>query len=581
MTASGAAPLLAVEDLRVAFGRRGALVEAVRGVSLTVHHGEIVALVGESGSGKSVTARTLLGLAGADARVTARRLEFDGIDLTRQDRAGWRRLRGRRIGLVLQDALSSLDPLRRVADEVAEAQRDDVSRARRRARVLELLAEVGLPDPPTQARQYPHQLSGGMRQRALIAAALAGAPDLLIADEPTTALDVIVQAQILDLLGDLRAAGRAVLLISHDLAVVSRLADRIVVMREGVVVESAAAGEVLGSPAHEYTRALLAAVPSAATRGRRLAAPAAPQRPAEVPTVPVPVAPVAEVPVVEIPVADVPVVQEPVLAAEGLAKRFRDPHDGWRDAVIDVSFELRAGEALGLVGASGSGKTTLVRMLLGLLEPDTGEVTLDGQPWSGVAESARRPRRGDLQAIFQDPLGSFDPRLTVGALLGEALALAGVPRAGRRDAAVRRADQVGLPAALLRRRPAELSGGQRQRLAIARALIRQPRVLVCDEPVSSLDVSIQAQILDLLTDLRAELGMTLLFVSHDLGVVRHLCDRALVMHAGRIVEAGEVETVFTAPRHEYTRALLAAVPVLRAVRPGTLSAQLPTIEVGR
>ncbi|MYW03303.1 ABC transporter ATP-binding protein, partial [Streptomyces sp. SID3343] len=538
-------PLLVVDGLDVAFPGRE---PAVRGVSFTVSRGECLAIVGESGSGKSVTARTLVGLTGGGARVSARRLSFDGTDLTSLSEPRWRTIRGRRIGLVLQDALVSLDPLRTVGAEVAEALRTHrvVPRGRIGERVVELLDDVGIPDPARRARQYPHQLSGGLRQRGLIASALAADPELLLADEPTTALDVTVQAQVLALLGRLKDEGTAVLLISHDLAAVARLADRIAVMYAGSIVEQGPVGEVLTDPRHEYTRALLAAVPSAHAKGARLSAGAAARKPVPTP------APVGKV----------------LLEVAGIGKRFRAPDGAWHDAVRDVSFVVRAGETLGVVGESGSGKTTAARIVLGLEVPDTGSVRFADAPWSGVSEAVRRPSRGRIQAVQQDPLGSFDPRYPVARILGEAVAAAGLPGGpfARRTRAAHRArvaellGLVGLSADLLDRRPRDMSGGQRQRVAIARALAPSPELIVCDEPVSALDVSIQAQILDLLADLRAELGLALLFISHDLGVIRHVSDRILVMKDGAVVESGDAEQVFASPRAPYTRELLAAVP---------------------
>ncbi|MGI5175644.1 dipeptide ABC transporter ATP-binding protein [Dactylosporangium sp. CA-152071] len=536
--------LLRVDDLQVTFHSGRERVEAVRGVSFQIEAGECLAVVGESGSGKSVTARTLVGLTGPSSEVEAARIEFAGRDLRRLGPRGWREVRGRGIGLVLQDALVSLDPLRTVGAEIAEALRADVKD--RRGRVLELLREVGVPEPEQRARQHPHELSGGLRQRALIASAIAAGPSLLVADEPTTALDVTVQAQILALLAERKATGTALLLISHDLAVVAGLADRTAVMRDGVIVESGPTAQVLGDPQHPYTRQLLAAVPGAHPRGTRLSGGQAAQ-----------VALAASVP------------GEPVLELRGVTKRFRLPGGGSRDAVRDVSATLRAGEILGLVGESGSGKSTVARVALGLLAPDSGEVLLEGRPWSALRERDRRPLRRRIGVVFQDPLSSFDPRHPVERIVAEPLGVIGHPRRDRRRRVLRLLDQVGLGAAVLDRRPVELSGGQRQRVAIARALAPGPALLVCDEPVSALDVSIQAQVLDLLTDLRAELGVAMLFISHDLGVVHHLSDRVAVMRAGEIVEDGPVETVFAAPRHPYTRQLLDAVPRLEVVTPGT------------
>ncbi|WP_406317531.1 ABC transporter ATP-binding protein [Streptosporangium sp. NBC_01639] len=534
--------LIEIEDLRVAFPASG--VEAVRGVNLSMAAGECVAIVGESGSGKSVTARSLVGLAGPGSVVTAAKFTVKGGDALRFGARDWRRLRGRFAGLVLQDALGSLDPLRTVGDEIAEvlAAHDVVPRAGRRAKMIELLDAVGVPEPEVRARQYAHQLSGGLRQRALIASAIAADPPLIIADEPTTALDVTVQAQILRLLAARRAAGTALLMISHDLAVVSSVADRVLVMKDGVVVEEGPTGRVLSAPEHDYTRLLLAAVPSSASRGTRLSAVATGGVSLRVP---LPERTVDR---------DAPIVQ-----VSGLSAAY-----GSRRVVDDVSFEVHPGETVGIVGESGSGKTTVARLVLGLLPPLSGEVRLDGAPWSAVSERRRRPHRSAIQVISQNPLDSFDPRYTVGRLVAEPLA--GV--SGERKARVAELlARVGLPADIAGRHPRRLSGGQRQRVAIARALAPRPRVIVCDEPVSALDVSIQAQVLDLLAEIQAADGTALIFISHDLGVVHHISDRVLVMREGRVVEEGHVDEVFFLPRHDYTRELLGAVPKLVSAAP--------------
>ncbi|MBE8525361.1 ABC transporter ATP-binding protein [Amycolatopsis sp. H6(2020)] len=533
-------PLAEVRDLEVSFGA----VRAVRGVSFSVYPGECVAIVGESGSGKSVTARTLFGLAGRDAQVRATALRIGGRNALAFTERHWRETRAR-MGYVLQDALVSLDPLRTVGREIAEPLRlrRTVPRDRIGERILELLHEVGVPEPETRAAQYAHELSGGLRQRALIASAIACEPELLVADEPTTALDVTVQAQILRLLDQRRRAGTALLLISHDLAVVARLADRLVVMKDGRVVEAGPTQEVLTEPSHDYTRALLAAVPGAHTKGTRLSVrPAAAATPRPATAVPPPRSTGAV-----------------VLEARELVKEF-----GSRTAVAGVSFRLHEGETLGLVGESGSGKTTIARLLLGLTRPDRGTALVEGRSWAELSAGERRTVRRRVQVIQQDPLSSFDPRFTVRRILDEMLVVGRVPRAERRTRSVELLEQVGLDAGVLDRRPARLSGGQRQRVAIARALGLRPSVLICDEPVSALDVSVQAQVLDLLADLREELGMAYLFISHHLGVVQHVSDRVVVLKDGRIVESGPVEQVFADPRADYTRELVAAVPSLPA-----------------
>ncbi|WP_088149104.1 dipeptide ABC transporter ATP-binding protein [Inquilinus limosus] len=547
MTASD--PLVRVRNLTIRFPGAAGKAAVVRGLDLTIHRGETVALVGESGSGKSVTARSLVGLAGPGAEVTADAFEIDGESALRYRERHWRRLRGRRIGFVLQDALVSLDPLRRIGQQLSDAL--GARRLRRRSEVQQraaaLLQSVGIPDPEHRLRQYPHQLSGGLRQRALIATAIAGQPDLVIADEPTTALDVTVQRQILDLLEQRQRAGHTLLLISHDLAVVSRLADRVLVMRDGEVVEQGPTAELLSAPAHPYTRQLLDAVPSAASRGHRLAPAAGEGWATGRPRAPLPAKRIEP--------------QRRVLVAEGLQKSYGS---GAAAALVvnDVSFELAAGETLGIVGESGSGKSTVARIVLGLVEADAGRVLVDGRPWSELDERHRRARRARIQLIAQDPLSSFDPRYSVDRIVGESLDAVQMFGAERRRRVREVLDAVRLGPAFLDRHPRELSGGQRQRVAIARAFAPRPQLLVADEPVSALDVSIQAQVLDLLAELQAESGTALLFISHDLGVVHHLADRVVVMKGGRVVESGDVAAVFAAPRHSYTQALLEAVPTL-------------------
>ena len=545
--------LVSVENLTVSFGGH----EAVSDVSFTIDRGEGVAIVGESGSGKSVTARTLIGLTGDGARVAARRATFDGIDLTRLRERQWRGIRGSRIGFVMQDALVSLDPIRPVGHEIDEALRVSTAlgRAERDRRVIELLGRVGVPHPELRARQLPSQLSGGLRQRALIASAIAGDPELLIADEPTTALDVTVQAQILDLLDDLKNDGRALLVISHDLAVVSRVAERLLVVRQGRVVEAGDTREVFAAPAHEYTRALLAAIPAEHARGTRL----------------VPGAGAATLVGERRPIGEV------VARAEGVSKDFVGPDGVSRTVVDDVSFEVRAGETLGIVGESGSGKTTTGRIVVGLEAPTRGNVRIvgrgiDGEPvehdWATASRADRRALRRDVQIIYQDPLSSFDPRYTVGRVLAEALTVSGqaTRSASVRARSIELLEQVGLGEEHLARRPLTLSGGQRQRVAIARALATEPRLILLDEPVSALDVSVQAQVLDLLADVQAATGVAYLFISHDLGVISHVSDRVLVLKDGRVVEQGDIDDVFARPQHAYTQQLLAAIPRIEPAR---------------
>ncbi|TDR48175.1 peptide/nickel transport system ATP-binding protein [Pseudomonas brenneri] len=523
--------LVQVQDLRVQFGHT----PIIKGISFSLAAGECLALVGESGSGKTVTSRTLSGLSGAGSRVQAERLAFADIDLRQLDDRAWQALRGAQIGFVMQDALGSLDPLRPVGKEIAEPLRlhTQLDRDARQARVIELLRSVGVPQPELRALQYPHQLSGGLRQRALIASAIAAGPRLLIADEPTTALDATVQAQVLALLESLRSQAMAMLVVSHDLAVVSRLADRVAVMHHGVIVEQGPVEAILHDPQHPYTQSLLRAGRAVHFQRPNQAAPK---------------------------VASVERFDLPLIEARNLQKTFIGPDGQPHVAVHNASFSLRAGETLGIVGESGSGKTTLTRMLLGLERPDAGDVWLNGRPWSALNDQQRRQLRQRIQVVFQDPQSSFDPRYTVARVLNEALQVAGLPRREWPARTLELLELVRLDASVLDRRPLELSGGQRQRIAIARALAPNPQVLVCDEPVSALDVSVQAQILALLADLKSRLKLACLFISHDLGVINQVSERVLVMKDGEVVESGTVRDVFDHPQHAYTRALLDAIP---------------------
>ena len=550
--------LLSVSGLSVAFGAR----TVVSDVSFELEPGECIGIVGESGSGKSVTARALLGLAGRRARVAASSLAFDGSEIQDATPRWLRSLRGREIGYVSQGALVALDPLRPVGREISDSLRLHTSStpAQRRARVLELLAEVGVPEPSLRAGQRPDELSGGLRQRAVIASAIALRPRLLIADEPTTALDSTVQAGILDLLERLREQGTALILISHDLAVVSRLASRVLVMNAGQIVESGPTAQVLGEPRHPYTRRLIAAVPTDRPRGTRLT-PAAEGAPVSVgnsglqvlddPKTTVSAPEATSTP--EFPTNPVVRAGAAVVSASRLSRRF-----GGTLAVDDVSFTLERGRTLGVVGESGSGKTTVARLVLALDRPDSGDVRLLGEPWTTATERERRALRPRIGAIYQDALSSFDPRMTVGGIVADALTHGRSTRAGAEVTAL--LERVGLDATVAGRRPLHLSGGQQQRVAIARAIAAKPDVIVCDEPVSSLDVSVQAQVLDLLDDLQRDLGLSYLFITHDLGVVRHVSDDVLVMQHGRVVESGPTEAVFADPREAYTRALFASAP---------------------
>ncbi|MEU4387884.1 ABC transporter ATP-binding protein [Promicromonospora sp. NPDC023805] len=560
-------PVLNVEDLAVTFPERGGTGRrVVDGVSFQVAAGECVAIVGESGSGKSVTARSIVGLAGEGARVTAAELTVAGQDVLSLSGRRLRALRGGTVGLIAQDALVSLDPLRPVGREIGDtlALHTGLDAAARRARTIELLERVGLPDAELRARQRPGQLSGGQRQRALIAAGIAGEPRLVIADEPTTALDQPVQAGVLRLLGQLRDDGTGVLLISHDLSVVLGIADRVLVMTDGAVVEEGTPAEVFERPRHPYTRKLVSAVPAGVPRGAPLSAAAGPAGgvertsgrgiAADRPTKPTFGGAGARG-------ATRPTFGDTLLEARGLARTFQV---GGREIVAadDVSFTLRAGRTLGLVGESGSGKSTTARLLLGLERPDAGEVTLLGEPWIPLPEARRRARRPLVGAVFQDALSSFDPRWTVGTVLADALTRGRTTRPGPvRNEIAELLDTVGLDPAVATRRPLHLSGGQRQRVAVARALAADPRVLILDEPVSALDVSVQAQVLDLLDRLQRERNLAYLLITHDLGVALHMSDDVAVMQEGHIVGSGPAATVFDDPQHPYVRLLREAAPI--------------------
>ncbi|MBF6496448.1 dipeptide ABC transporter ATP-binding protein [Nocardia cyriacigeorgica] len=524
--------LLRVERLRVRYRTGDGPVTAVDGVSLTVRRGEVVALVGESGSGKSTLAHAMIGLLGATADIADGTVTFAGQPVDYGSEHALRRLRGLQVGFVPQDPGLSLNPVRRIGDQVAEALRvhrlDDRRGALERATAL--LAEVGLDRPQLRATQYPHELSGGQRQRVLIAIALACGPDLIIADEPTSALDATVARRVLDRLAErIAARGTAVLLITHDLAMAAERADRLVVLRNGAVVESGRTAEVLGDPRHPYTRRLLAAAPALAAD--RVVRPAT--------------------------VLD----GGPLLTVREVHKLFRAGAGSTVTAVAGVGFELGRGETLALVGESGSGKSTTARIAVRLTDPDRGEVVFDGEPLTRARAGQLRALRRRFQIVYQNPYSSLDPRLRVGSVIEEPLRAYGI---GNRKARAQRVaellEQVALPAGYARRRPAELSGGQRQRVAIARALALRPELLVLDEPVSALDASVQAQILELLDDLQRQLRLSYLFISHDLAVVRRISDRVAVMRYGRIVETGTTADIFDNPQHDYTRELLAAIP---------------------
>ncbi|MEJ8318222.1 ABC transporter ATP-binding protein [Pseudomonas oryzihabitans] len=542
-------PVLEIRDLEILVDGEEGTRQAVRGLSLAIARGETFALVGESGSGKSVTALSLLRLLPPALGIARGAALLAGTDLHRLPEGRLRELRGGRVGTIFQEPATSLNPVMRIGEQIEETLRAHTALrgAAARARVVEWLRRVGIPEPERRIDDYPFQFSGGQKQRIMIALALAAEPDLLIADEPTTALDVTVQAQILALLADIqRELGMAILLITHDLAVVRQVAHHVALMRHGEIVESAPAADFFQAPRHPYARELFAAIPTFAKRGQTLAG-----SPRDLPQR----QPGARL----LEVRDL-AVHYPL--RRGAWGRTRD----WVRAVDGVSFDLHAGETLALLGESGCGKTTTGKALLRLLDGPRigGSARLGGaELLSADGRTLQRLRR-QIQIVFQDPFASLDPRMRIAATLEQGL-LALRPEldaAERQRRAAALVERVGLPGDTLQRFPHEFSGGQRQRIAIARALIVEPRVLVCDEPTSALDVSVQAQILDLLRELQAERGLAYLFITHNFGVVEYLADRIAVMDGGRIVEQGSAERVLRAPAHAMTQRLLAAVPRL-------------------
>ncbi|MBQ1162704.1 ABC transporter ATP-binding protein [Streptomyces sp. A73] len=556
--APAAGPILRLDDLGVVFTTQSGEVPAVRGVSLLVEPGETLALVGESGSGKSTVALAAMGLLADNARATGS-ATVAGTEVVGASEAALAGLRGRTISMVFQEPATALDPLTRVGKQIAEVVRNhrEISAKDAAAEAVELLRRVGIPEPEKRASAYPFQLSGGQRQRVVIAMAIANEPALLIADEPTTALDVTVQAEILDLLRRLAAeTGTGVLLVTHNMGVVADFADRVAVMYHGEIVETGPVEDVLLRPSHEYTRRLLAAVPRLSVDGEE--APGTPR-------------------------AAAPTEAEPVVELDNVSVVFGRGRGAVR-ALEGVSFTVRHGETLGLVGESGSGKSTASRVALGLITPNEGTVSLFGTDLARTRSRARRALRAGIGVVLQDPVASLDARMTVGECVAEPL------RVHRRSLSARERqervaavlDRVRLSREVARRAPRELSGGQRQRVSLARALVLEPRLLVADEPTSALDVSVQEAVLEVISELQAELGFACLFVSHDLAVVQHFAQRVVVMRAGRVEEQGDTGTTLLRPETDYTRRLLAAVPVPDpVVQRSRRTERLATLAAGR
>jgi len=558
-------PLLQVRDMAVDFRTVGGVVHAVEAVDLEIAAGETVAIVGESGSGKSTSAMAVIGLLPGNGKVVRGSITLDGQELVGAPESRMRKVRGAQIGLVPQDPMSNLNPVSKIGTQVAEtllahglATTKDVDR-----KVVETLAAAGLPDAEERAKQYPHEFSGGMRQRALIAIGLACNPRLLIADEPTSALDVTVQKTILDQLDRMTSdLGTSVLLITHDLGLAAERAARVIVMHRGRIVEQGPARQILEDPQHAYTQALVQAAPSVAVARLRpevftRPAAAAASTPVSV-TEPESAAPAPA----SAPAASEKAPVDNIVEVDDLTKvyRIRGKKEDFA-AVSNVSFAIPRGETVAIVGESGSGKTTTARMLLKVVEPTSGSLRFEGQDVVGLKGRALRDFRQRVQPIFQDPYSSLNPMFTIERIISEPLDVYKRGSAKDRDARVRKLlDDVALPQTMLRRYPSELSGGQRQRVAIARALALNPALIVCDEPVSALDVLVQDQILTLLRDLQSEYGLSYLFISHDLAVVRLISDYVCVMKDGQLVEAASSEEIFTNPRDPYTRRLLASIP---------------------
>jgi len=537
---SGAAALLlSVRDLTISVKDRGVMRPLVEGLSFDLHTGETLAIAGESGSGKSITSLALMGLLPNNVSVTSGQALLDGTDLPKLPESQMRSWRGARLAMIFQEPMTSLNPVQTIGSQMTEAIRahELVSTSAARTAAIEALRKVRIPEPERRMKQYPHELSGGMRQRVMIAMALALRPALLIADEPTTALDVTVQREVLDLLRDLqKETGTAVILITHDMGVVAECADRVVVMRHGRMVESAPVEQLFKAPAQDYTRALLAAVPRLGSGAQRAK----------------PLPPAAPISVARLVDAQVHF----DIGTDFFGRPTHRVH-----AVQGVSLDIRPGETFGLVGESGCGKSTIAKALAGLV-PHQGHVEVVGKALKDLTAQGRRDICRDIQIVFQDPMAALDPRMTVGDAVAEPMLIHGIGTAQERHArAAELFDRVGLTPAQMTRYPHEFSGGQRQRICVARALALQPKLIICDESVSALDVSVQAQVLELLDELQRETGVSYLFISHDMAVVENVVDRLAVMYLGQVVERGTRDQVFGDPQHSYTKRLLDAVPI--------------------
>ena len=561
--------LLEVKNLTVDFiSASKAPVRAVESVSFVIPRERTVALVGESGSGKSVSALAIMGLLPPQNAIVALHsaIEYDNRSLLNLSRADWQLIRGSRIAMIFQDPMTSLNPVYTVGFQLAEMLKahKPVSNKQATARACELLEEVGIPEPQKRVNAYPHELSGGQQQRVMIAMALACEPELLIADEPTTALDVTVQRQILLLLAELRERRRmAMLFITHDLGLVSEVADHAVVMRKGTVREAGPVRTLFSQPQDPYTKALLSCRPSIDRQGKRLLTIDDWMSTSSGESAPLPIATSLDAPALSVAK---PNLDKPLLEVQGLRKVFKRSGPWFQNddfvAVENVSFQLMRGQTVGLVGESGSGKTTVGLCLLRLHEATAGKVFFDGKNLFDMSNSEFAAYKRRLQIVFQNPYASLNPRFTVGEILSEPMQLHGIGAnsADWEKQSLSLLDKVGMPASALKRYPFEFSGGQRQRIAIARSLSLSPEVVVLDEAVSALDVSVQAQVLNLLKDLQKELGLSYLFISHDLEVVRYMSDSLLVMNKGHVVEQGDAAQIYQAPQHAYTQTLLAAVP---------------------